>query len=64
MLEPDPILITIDNVTDVTCFGDGNGSINVTTTGPGPLAFDWQDVTNSSVSTAEDLVSVGGVIIH
>ena len=39
MLEPDPILITIDNVTDVTCFGDGNGSINVTTTGPGPLTI-------------------------
>lgn len=60
MLEPDPILITVDNVTDVTCFGDGDGSINVTTTGPGPLAFDWQDVTSSTVSTAEDLVSVGG----
>ena len=60
MLEPDPILITIDNVTDVTCFGDGDGSINVTTSGPGPLAFDWQDVTSSTVSTAEDLVSVGG----
>ena len=33
--EPAALSIIVDNVTDVTCSGFGDGSINVTTSGPG-----------------------------
>jgi hypothetical protein len=42
--EPDAININIDNQNDVTCFGDNNGNILVTTTGGnGALSFDWDN---------------------
>ncbi|MEO0404054.1 MAG: SprB repeat-containing protein, partial [Bacteroidota bacterium] len=44
LTEPDPIEITIDNVNDLVCFGDENGSISVSATGGVPAYdFEWND---------------------
>ncbi len=52
--EPDAININIDNQNDVTCFGDNNGNILVTTTGGnGALSFDWDNA--SDVEDAQNL---------
>ena len=60
--EPPALDIVIDNVTDVTCSGFGDGSINVTATGPGILSYDWQDEFGNGVASSEDLINVNGGI--
>jgi len=38
------IVITLDNKTDVSCFGNASGEINITTTGGStPYIFNWSD---------------------
>ena len=62
LTEPAPLDIIIDNVTDVTCSGLGDGSINVTASGPGILSYEWQDNFGNIVSNTEDLNNVNGGI--
>ncbi|MBL4658605.1 MAG: SprB repeat-containing protein, partial [Flavobacteriales bacterium] len=48
-------LLSTGNTTDVTCFGDANGAVDVTTAGgTAPYAFSW-----STGDTLEDLTNVG-----
>ena len=60
--EPAALDIVIDNVTDVSCSGFGDGSINVTATGPGILSYEWQDEFGNGVASTEDLLNVNGGI--
>jgi len=40
--QPDEVVLSFANVTNVSCFGSDNGSINLNTTGGiGSLSFDW-----------------------
>ena len=57
--EPDTLAIGVPVVTNITCNGALEGEIDITVSG-GTLdyTFDWQD-TEGSVSTEEDLSSVG-----
>lgn len=42
--EPDPLELTVDNVTPVSCFGYSDGAVSVTATGGVPTyTFDWND---------------------
>jgi gliding motility-associated-like protein len=44
LVEPQEISITIDNVTQVTCYGYSDGSISVTATGgAGGYVYEWED---------------------
>ena len=58
--EPAELNIVVDNVTDVSCSGNGDGSINVTATGPGTLFYEWQDEFGNAVASNEDLLNVNG----
>ena len=40
----------------------GDGSINVTATGPGVLFYEWQDEFGNVVASNEDLLNVNGGI--
>ena len=52
--EPEKLQIEIDKVTDILCFGSGNGGIDVTVSGGvTPYLYSWSDE-----STAEDLTNV------
>ena len=54
--EPPILEATVDAVTDVTCFNQSNGSIDVTSSGGTPgLTYSW-----SNGATTEDLQSVPG----
>lgn len=53
-----PIIPTITgSVTDVNCFGQANGAVDITPSGVGPFTYSW---TNGS--TNQDLVNVGAGI--
>lgn len=44
LTEPDPITVTIDNISDVSCFGASDGSIAVTANGgTGNYTFEWNE---------------------
>ena len=58
IIDPVDLNINVDNVTDVSCFGAGDGSINVTASGPGVLSYDWQDDLGNTVASSEDLLNV------
>ena len=60
--EPAALDIVVDNVADVSCSGFGDGSINVTATGPGILSYEWQDEFGNGVAASEDLLNVNGGI--
>ena len=62
IIDPVDLNINVDNVTDVSCFGAGDGSINVTASGPGVLSYDWQDDLGNTVASSEDLLNVNGGI--
>ena len=54
--EPDPITITLDLITDATCNGGANGSVDVTIAGgTGPYTYLWDD---AGASTSQDLSGV------
>ena len=46
--------VVVTSSSNVTCFGSANGSINITTSGTGPLSYSWSNG-SSVVSTNEDL---------
>ena len=46
--------ITIDNITDVTCFGSQDGSADVTITGTAPFTYLWN---SNAISQLEDLAN-------
>src|SRR6056300_553214 len=46
--------VLISSSANVTCLGSANGSINITTSGTGPLSYSWSNG-SSVVSTNEDL---------
>lgn len=54
---PDPISIS-SSITNVDCFGNSSGNIDVTTIGgTGPYTFAWVNSLSNSVGTSEDLTS-------
>lgn len=53
------LVITEDNVTDATCFGDADGSINVTVTGGStPYTYDWDNDGTGDNDDTEDLMGL------
>ena len=60
IVNPDPISISVDQVTDVLCFGDYTGSISITPSGGVPFGlgsgytYEWTGP-NSFTSSLEDL---------
>jgi len=55
IIEPAGMSISIDNIQDITCNGQCNGSIDITVTGgTTPYTFDWQGPSGYS-STSEDI---------
>jgi gliding motility-associated-like protein len=51
--------ISLDNIDSVSCYGNSDGSIFVTTSGVNiPFTFDWQIVTSGSADNLEDLQNV------
>ena len=51
--DPDPITITMDLITDASCNGGNDGSVDVTVAGgTGPYTYLWDD---AGASTSEDL---------
>lgn len=54
--EPDALVITFDEVNDVSCNGNGDGGVNITVSGgTTPYVFAW-----SNAATTEDLTGVAG----
>ena len=54
--DPDPITITMDLITDASCNGGNDGSVDVTVAGgTGPYTYLWDD---AGASTSEDLSGV------
>ena len=45
-------IIVVDNITDVTCFGSHDGSVDVTIAGTAPFTYLWN---SNAISQAEDL---------
>ncbi len=55
IIEPAGMIISFDNIQDVTCYGQCNGAIDITVTGGTiPYSFDWQGPGIYS-STSEDI---------
>jgi gliding motility-associated-like protein len=53
--EPDPIVVTFVSQTNLDCFGDNNGSINIDVSGGSPpYIFSWTNIMGTVVSTNED----------
>jgi gliding motility-associated-like protein len=53
--EPDDIIITIDSENDITCFGNANGSINISVSGgTGNFSYSWTKDT-TPFSNNEDI---------
>ena len=59
-----PLTVTIDNVVDVLCYGDGNGVVNITVNGgTGPYTYDWSNDGTGDFDDPEDLTNgVPGVV--
>ena len=47
-------IITVDNITNVSCFGSADGSADVTITGTGPYTYSWNP---NEISQLEDLTA-------
>jgi len=59
-----PVLLTLDASSDVTCFGAGNGSIQVSVSGGiAPYSFAWTK-NNNAYATTEDLGGLAAGIYH
>lgn len=53
--EPDPISIS-GTVTDINCFGDTTGAVNVNVSGGGSsYNFEWENASNNVVATTQNL---------
>ncbi|MCF8226889.1 MAG: gliding motility-associated C-terminal domain-containing protein, partial [Bacteroidales bacterium] len=53
--DPDPISYILTGKTDITCFGENTGSIQIDVTGGTPLySFSWKNSDGVEVSTDED----------
>jgi PKD repeat protein len=51
-------VITIDSVTDLLCFNDANGGVNITVTGGSqPYTFDWSNDGTGDFDDPEDLTN-------
>jgi len=54
-----PVVITLDDLTNVTCNGQNNGAINITVSGGiAPYTFVWSKDGNSGYSSNEDLTNL------
>lgn len=55
LTEPDAISVTFVSQTDLACYGDSNGTIEIDVTGgEPPYSFSWTDSQGTLVSTVED----------
>jgi len=60
---PDPVVVTVDNVTDASCFGESTGSIFITVTGGRPFGlgsgytYEWTS-TNGFTSSLKDITNL------
>ncbi len=53
-----PLTVTIDNVVDILCYGDGNGIVNITVSGgAGPYTYDWSNDGTGDFDDPEDLAN-------
>ncbi|MGW8315538.1 MAG: T9SS type B sorting domain-containing protein [Bacteroidales bacterium] len=60
--EPAPIVMVVDNVTDITCNGDNNGAIEVSVSGGTPgLTFLWSGPDGYSATTEDISLLTSGV---
>ncbi|MCP4310722.1 MAG: T9SS type B sorting domain-containing protein, partial [Bacteroidetes bacterium] len=58
--EPNDIMVTVDNVVDVECYGEATGAIDITPTGGNPvLIFSWSGPNGFNAST-EDIANLEG----
>ena len=58
VIEPTKIVITVDLVTDVVCYGKNTGAIDITTTGGvGTYDFQWNDPLNSTTESISSLIA-------
>ncbi|MEN9743496.1 MAG: hypothetical protein RLZZ65_1301, partial [Bacteroidota bacterium] len=47
IVNPNPV-INVNNITNVSCFGAANGSINTSATGANPIAYQWTSGQNTA----------------
>jgi hypothetical protein len=58
--EPTPLVITDFNVTHVTAYGRGDGSIVLTIEGGSPIyRYEWRDAGNMVISASKDILNRG-----
>lgn len=56
LTSPDPLVVSVDSVQDVICFGDSNGTAwGSTTGGTDPISFDWDYGFNANTNQASGL---------
>lgn len=56
--QPDPISITA-NVTDVNCFGDTTGAVDISVNGGNtPYSYSWTNSSSSVISTSQDIINL------
>ncbi len=55
-IEVAPAIEVVEEITNVSCYGDSNGAINIAVTGgSGTYVFEWKDATNTVIASTEDL---------